>query len=393
MQLPSPMARNRLFNRALLLLATAILASACGDNPAAPVPSVKGVVTVSATGVPFAGARVSIGDVSTTAGTDGRFELTGLIAGPATIRATATGFEAFESDIIVADGPATKDIPLKRIELFQFTGYALYVPAAVAQVRGVVITLGGPDTRAFASAGSFGAAAPSVEAALQSMGQQLRAMAASKGLSIIGTSQAQMANGGMSDGNILAAIQQAALVSGREDLKSAPFLVYGISGGAPEASGFTVRNAARVAGLFLKVPKSVEALASGPALGIPTYVILAELDLSVNNTTLTASYLANREAGALWALGLEPGVPHLSLSPAQRDLTINWINTILGMRLGSAASDAIRPISEASGWLGDPTSAQVMSWSSFSGNPRSASWFPSQGTAEEWRTFVKPGSR
>lgn len=368
-----------------------MLANACRDNPAAPVPSVKGLVTVSATGAPLAGAKVSIGDVTTIAGNNGRFELTGLIAGPATLRVAATGFEIFESDILVADGPVTRDIPLKRIELFQLTGYAVYVPAAVAQVRGVLITLGGPDTRGFASAGSFGAPAPSVEASLQSMGQQLRAMAASKGLAILGTSQAAMPNGSVSDGSIVAAIQQAALVSGRDDLKNAPFLVYAISAGGPEASGFAARNAERVAGLFLKVPLSFESISSGPALGIPTYVILAELDVLVNNTTVTAAYRANRDGGALWALALERGVSHFGVSPAQRDLAINWMNTILGLRLESGSSTALRPISEPLGWLGDPSSTSVMPWSSFTGNPRSASWLPSQGTAEEWRTFVKAG--
>ena len=369
-----------------------MLANACRDNPAAPVPSVKGLVTVSATGAPFAGARVSIGDASTIAGTDGRFELTGLTAGPATIRGIATGFETFEANILVADGPATRDIPLQRIELFQSTDYAVYVPATVSQVRGVVITLGGPDTRSFASAGSFGAPAPSVETSLQSLGQQFRALAASKGLAIIGTSQAAMANAEASDANILAAIQQAALVSSREELKNAPFLVYAISAGAPEASGFTVRNASRVAGLFLKVPMSFESVNAGPALDIPTYVILAELDVVVNNTTLSAAYRANRAAGALWALALERGVSHFGISPAQRDLTMNWMSTILGMRLDSAPSTALRPISEPSGWLGDPSSAAVMLWSSFAGNPRSASWLPSQGTAEQWMTFVKTGT-
>ena len=391
MQLKSRSMPQMRFLRGISLLSASLLLGAC-DNPAAPVPAVKGIVTVSATGAPVAGAKVSIGEISVTTGSDGKFEITGVVAGPAKIRGTATGFESFEADITVPDGPATQNISLKRTELFEFTDFAVYVPASVVQVRGVLVTLGGPDTRGFASGGVFGAPMPAVETALQTFGVRLRAMAATKGLAIIGTSQASLSNDAGSDAVILQAVQQAATLSGREDLKTAPYFLYGLSGGGPEASGFTVRNAGRVAGLFLKAPLSVEAISAGPALGIPTYVVLEQLDVFVDNVALTAAYRANRAAGAPWALALELGSPHHSLSPQQSDLTAHWMDTILGMRLGNVAGDALRAISESSGWVGDASATQVLGWSSYSGNPRSASWFPSQGTAEEWLSFIKLGS-
>ncbi len=377
--------------RAAALLTAAMVISACSDNPAAPIPTAVGRVTVSATGEPVAGAKVSIGDITATTDAEGGFELTGLVEGPAKIRGTATGFDPFEADISVAAGKITHDIGMKRIELFELGNFTLHISENVSRVRGVLVALGGPDTRGFASGRVFGAPVAQVEASLQTLGQQMRSMAASRGLAILGTSRAAMPNAAASDQAIIEAIQQAATASGRTDLPTAPFLIYGLSGGAPEASGFTVRNASRVAGIFLRVPSSFESITSGPALGVPAYVVLAQMDAFVNNTTLNAGYSANRSAGAPWAVAMELGVPHHALSPAQRDLTIDWMNTILGMRLGNAPLDPLRAITESSGWVGDPSSTEIAAYSSYTGNPRSASWLPSQAAAEKWRAFVRTG--
>ncbi|MGK2963020.1 MAG: carboxypeptidase-like regulatory domain-containing protein, partial [Gemmatimonadaceae bacterium] len=287
--------------RAAAFIFAAMVITACSDNPAAPIPTAVGRVTVSATGDPVPGASVSIGAITATTDPDGRFELAGLVEGPAKIRGTATGFDPFEADIAVPSGTITHDIGMKRIELFESGDFTLHISETVSRVRGVLVALGGPNTRAFASGGVFGAPLPQVEASLQTLGQQMRAMAASRGLAILGTSRAAMPNTAASDQAIIEAIQQAASASGRADLSAAPFLLYALSGGAPEASGFTVRNASRVAGLFLKVPLSFDQVTSGPALDVPAYVVLAEVDAFINNGAIKTAYSANRAAGAPWA--------------------------------------------------------------------------------------------
>ena len=116
--------------RALLFASAVLLVPGCddGDNPIAPVPTVptvSGTVLATATGEPVVGAEVSIGTATATTGLDGRFELTGLSAGPATLRCIATGFEDFEVDIIVASGGMTRDIMLTPVELFEFGAVAV----------------------------------------------------------------------------------------------------------------------------------------------------------------------------------------------------------------------------------------------------------------------------
>lgn len=108
--------------RALPLFTTVLLVSACSDDgdvtaPVPTVPTVSGTVMATATGDPVAGAEVSIGAATATTGADGRFELTGLTAGTATLRCTAPGFEDFEMQITVASGGMTRDIMLKPVEL------------------------------------------------------------------------------------------------------------------------------------------------------------------------------------------------------------------------------------------------------------------------------------
>jgi len=163
-----------------------------------------------------------------------------------------------------------------------------------------------------------------------------------------------------------------------------------MAAGAPQASGFAARNPWWVAGVFLKVPLGVSSV-SARAVEVPTYMVLAELDAFVDNAALTTAFEGNRGAGALWALAMERGVPHHSLSALQRQVTISWISTILERRLPYEPGwDPLIGIAPASGWLGNRTTGKASSWATYSGNRASASWLPSQPTATEWEMLVAP---
>ena len=182
------------------LLSTALLASACDDSgsvtaPRAPAATLVGTVTRSDTGEPIANAEVSVGAEQVTTGPDGRFELAHLAAGPAVLWCTKLGFVDFKHPITLGAGRNDLAITLTyRTEVFEFGDFALYVPAEVDEPRGILVALGGPDTRGFASSAPFGAPLPEVEAALQALGQDFRTMALEQGIAILGTSQASMTN-------------------------------------------------------------------------------------------------------------------------------------------------------------------------------------------------------
>jgi dienelactone hydrolase len=283
--------------------------------------------------------------------------------------------------------PVSQAAPARQCEIGAF---ALYLPPEAATVRGVLLALGGPDTRGFPADSAFGAPDPGLEASLHLFGQEMRTLAGELGLALMGTSlrgQDGLPNDPQSDKRVLAALDEAAEQCGHPELATAPLVLYGISGGAPQAAGFTARNPGRTAALLLKVPAPPERLTRADALAVPTLMILAERDEIVDNKMLVAVFEANRRAGALWALAVEPRVPHHSLTRAHRALTVGWLRAAAELRLGSSADEPLRAVADSSGWLGHP-GAGIANWGDYSRDRGLASWFPSQAAAEAWWTFV-----
>ena len=123
------------------------------------------------------------------------------------------------------------------------------------------------------------------------------------------------------------------------------------------------------------------------ALVVPTLVILAERDGTVDNDAVVAVFEANRRAGALWALAVEPRVPHHSLTPAHRALTVGWLRAAAELRLANSADQPLRAVADPSGWLGHP-GVGIANWGDYPRDRTLASWFPSQATAEAWWAFA-----
>ena len=389
MQQPTAMNLRAAIRPALLSLLL-VLPSACGD--AGPTglegpPVVAGRVTNAVNRRPVVGAVVTVGNAVDTTDVEGRYKLTDVPTGVTKAICKAPGYNNDVADIVLTTGTLNHNIALARIEVFDFGDFSLYVPAGVDTARGILLALGGPDTRGFPAGKPFGAPLPAVEKSLQELGKQYRTLADTLGLAILGTNLAAMTNAPESDALLLNAIHFAGDTSHRAQLTTAPLLLYGMSGGGPEASGFAARNPDRVAGVFLKVPAGVASLTGGNALKVPTYVVLAEPDAFVDNAALNATFAGNRQAGALWALAKELGLPHHALSPAQRSVTLAWMGAILERRLPESPSGPLREIPENAGWLGDPAAFKFWSWSSYPGDRTVASWLPSENTASDWVTI------
>ena len=277
-------------------------------------------------------------------------------------------------------------------ETYESGRFALYLPEQVTEARGILLALGGPDTRAFLTGKSFGAPFPELEAALQELGRELRALAAHHKLAFLGTSLQgidALSNTEGSDSLILEVIEELAAISGHGELARAPIFIYGISGGTPEASGFAARNPGRVAALLLKVPGVPERLQNQAAPDVPTFVILADNDAYTDNEKVLEVFEYNRGSGGLWAVAVQPGVPHHSLTPDHRAITVNWLRAVVELRLGHSPDEDLQDIPESTGWLGQPGSG-VASWETYRGDRSAASWFPSRATAEEWWAFINP---
>jgi carboxypeptidase family protein len=393
---------RRIVVRAIPLLFSLAIAAGCSDSTGvtSPRPTMLGIVRNAATNAPVAGAQVIMGNSVDTTDQTGRYVFIHLEPGPTKLKVNATGFDSLTMDVTVTTGEVLQNVGLKRKKLFDVDSFSAYIPDSLEYASAILVALGGPDTRGFSAGTPFGAPLPEVEASLQTFGSQLREMARVQHFAVIGTSTASMPDGAASDTIILNALAAIAAKSGRPEIANSPILMYGLSGGGPEASGFAARNADRIAGVFLKSPSSVELLTTDKALAIPTFVVLAELDAFVDNTAIKAAFQANRKSGAFWGLAMEAGVPHHFLTPAQQELTSTWMSATLkarvapfsdGQGLVEFGPGGLTAYPESLGWLGNHVTGEVASWEDYTGDRGSASWFPSQAVADNWRTFRKPG--
>ena len=405
MQRSARIAVRRAVSGSIPYLISVLLLTACQDatEMTSPRPTLIGVVRSASTGQPIAGAEVKLGASTSITDHTGRYFFIHLIPGAGKLEVNAAGFDSLTMPVMVTSAEVVQNIDLNRITLFDQGEFSVYVPD-VPRITAVLVTLGGPDTRGFSAGTAFGAPLPEVEASLQSFGQKLRGIAQARGIAILGTSKAAMADEAGSDKLIVDALDAVAKKSGYGDLASLPILLYGLSGGGPEASGFAARNPQIVAGLFLKSPLDVEILNTAAARAVPTFVVLAEFDTFVDNSAIQSAFNANRKSGGLWGLAIEAGVPHHFLTPNQQLLTSNWMIATLKARVAMQSIDpnflesppssglgGLVPYPEALGWLGNHVTGEIGAWGDYRGDPSSASWFPSQAVAENWRAFRQSG--
>jgi hypothetical protein len=352
---------------------------------------VVGTVRNATQNTAIAGAVVSIGSLQTPTGADGSFTLNNVPGGFAVIRCTSPGLADYTSNITVSAGTTTHDIRLAAQEVFEFGGgaFSLFVPASVTRVRGVVLALGGPDTRPFADprrSFNLGQDPFGLESELMLQGTNYRILAAREGLAVLGYGNVVVAGG--LEVAVWVALEEAAAAAARPELANAPLLIDAISSGTPAATQLAAQNSSRVAALVLRVPVRVTNHLGPESGSVPTYVIIAELDELVDNNVTVATYQQVRAAGGLWSIAEESGMLHRTNSESRNELIRDWFRIILPLRESSMAGGPVRAIVEESGWLGNPATRVVSSWADFVGDKRAASWFPTQAAAERWRGFT-----
>jgi hypothetical protein len=197
-----------------------------------------------------------------------------------------------------------------------------------------------------------------------------------------------MPNSAASDAALFGALSTAAQLSGHPELANAPVLVFGISGGAPEAAGLAARNPARTIGLVARVPASLVTLTDPPALQVPTFVTLAENDVVVSNAALQLTFTDNRNRGGLWGLVVEQGRQHYGSSARNNAAVIEWMTAVLALRLPATAGAPLVALAETTGWLANQTTFEIAPWDAYTGTRTSASWLPNASLASAWRALA-----
>ena len=374
--------------RALALLVLAACGESSGPNEDGEGATLSGTVRSAVTSAALPDARVSIGTRQATSDQNGRFSLTDVPVGAATVRAERAGYQAEEAAVTVSAGANTRDFALSPREIYEAAGTATFVPAAAATLRGAIIILGGPVASGFVTGERLTPAtsSPELESSLQNLGAGLRELAATSSVAILGSSTTGMANSSTSDDQLFAALSSAAEASGHPELANAPVLVFGLSAGAREASGLASRNPGRAIGLLVRVPSDVSTL-TGAALDVPTFVMQAALDEVVSNFSVRTKFASNRALGGLWSLAVEPGVGHSMASARGNSAALNWIRWTLDLRLPATAGDPLVTLDEASGWLGNQGTLEIAPWAEYPEGRQTASWLLSELAAASWKAL------
>jgi hypothetical protein len=292
-----------------------------------------------------------------------------------------------EAAITISAGANSHDFTLTPQEIYSIGGSAVYVPAGVGPMRGTIVVLGGPIASGFVTGERLTPVGSSadLETSLQNLGASLRALARSAHVALLGSKTTGMENSATNDNALLTALGTAARLSGQAEIAEGPVLMYGISGGGPEAAGLVSRNPERAIGLVVRVPNGVTALAAPAALAVPTFVIQAELDEVVNNTEVRTTFTGNRSRGGLWALAVERGIGHHVASGRGNSATTNWMSSALALRLPAESGDPLNALDEPSGWLGNQATRQVAPWAEYPDDRTAASWLLSESAATSWQ--------
>lgn len=372
-----------------------LLLAACGDS-SGPVggggdATLSGTVRAAGSAAALADATVSVGARLATSDANGRFELTGVPIGAATVRAARPGYLPAEAAVTVTAGANSHDFTLTPQEIYVFGTNAVYVPSGAGPMRGAIMVLGGPVASGFVTGERIAPANnPDLEVSLQALGASLRALARSAHVALLGSSTTGMENSATSDDALFLALSTAAGASGQAEMAAAPVLMFGLSSGAREAAGLVSRHPERAIGLLARVPVDVTALTAPAALAVPTFVMQAQLDQVVSNTMVRTTFTGNRSQGGLWALAVEPGVGHNVATSRGNTAAISWITTALTLRLPATPGDPLIALAQPAGWLGDQTTLEIAPWADYLGDRAAASWLLSESAAMSWQSLGTP---
>lgn len=358
-----------------------------GDESA----TLSGTVRTAVQPTVLEGATITVGTRHATSDANGHFELTDLPAGSASVEVQRAGYLPSTMTISISAGANTHDFALAVQEVYVSGTYAVYLPAGVGPLRGVIISLGGGvTTSGFVTGGPLEPSNPVLEQSLQLLGASLRNLAKSAHVALLGTTIHGLANNVTSDNSLFGALATAAASSGHAELTNAPFLTFGLDAGSLESAGLASRVPQRAIGVLMRVPTGAPAITDPAVLAVPTFVMLSELDEPSINTSVQNTFAGNRSRGGLWALAIEPGVQHAEATAVGNQANVNLIATTLAARLPATLGDPLIDLDETSGWLGNQATLEIATWAAYTGDRTTASWLPSQSAALSWHTLGTP---
>lgn len=194
--------------------------------------------------------------------------------------------------------------------------------------------------------------------------------------------------------------------SGRPELATVPWALWGHSGGGHWAGGMVLLHPGRVAAAWLR--SGVPLLKPNPkrptikahtvpdaALDVPVMCNLGTKEgVTVKEGRFAGVWPANqvffnevRGKGGLISVAIDPLTSHECGN--QRYFAIPWLDACLSARLPKASGDPLRAMPTDRAWLASPTGFEAVPAAQFAGDPLKAAWLPNESVARAWIEYVK----
>lgn len=267
---------------------------------------------------------------------------------------------------------------------FASAEFSLWIPDNVSVVRGIIMYGPGCGASSLGDKPSKARAAFAEKWGFAFLGMQFVDKSDGKfcGWSRAGQSGADQAT--------LQALQNFADQTSRPELTNAPWLLFGMSGGAGWAMDMAILYPDRTIAAFPRGSSSDRGTIS-EAYQVPIMMSAGENDGFAAG--MISRFDEHRPQGALWSLAITPNEGH-TLGKAW-DMALIFFDSIVQQRLPESVPEdgpvQLLPINETQVWLGDNTTSDIAPESSYSGDKSQASLLPDETTAQKWQQFVTTG--
>jgi poly(3-hydroxybutyrate) depolymerase len=302
-----------------------------------------------------------------------------------------------------APGSGYFDVAITPSASDRFTAaeYHLWVPEGKGALRGVIVRQHGCGNGATANGHTL-----AHDAQWQALARKHRC--ALLGTRMMPREQCQdwsdPANG--SGEALVEALRRLGDKSGHPELASAPWVLWGHSGGgywsASMAYRYPERTLAAVPArcrLPVRDGKAATVLTwmNGLPKGEPSAVVAAVpflwapggKDPLVNEKDDPRDAFAHPDS-APWALAVAPEAGHETGD--LRTLAIPYLDAVLSLRLPEKAGKALRPLAVSKGWRGNIRTGEIAPVSEYRGDPKTAAWLPDERTARRWKEYISTGT-
>jgi len=193
----------------------------------------------------------------------------------------------------------------------------------------------------------------------------------------------------------LGALEAFARESGRPELATAPFLLWGMSAGGEFNYEMALWKPERtVAFIVNKGGIYWHALASPEARAVPGIFFAGGQDLDSRIGTIFGLFALNRRGGALWSVSVEPCAGHV-VGKSQA-LSMHFYEDMLAARLEGVplnpdGTPQLRTLTESSGLVGNISTFEVEPAGERVNTSLTTSWLPNERIARGWRAIATGG--